>query len=276
MKIVKFSLFLISSILIFACGGAVEEESSTEIFNELADEEGFAEMHDEPLKLNVDALGEMVDVSIANGEDAITYSVKSEGSHKYLLVFHEWWGLNNHIIAEADRLFEMLGDVTVIAVDLYDGEVATDRARATELMQGTDEVRCANIITAVYNELPKNASIGTIGWCFGGGWSLKAALAGGDKTNACVMYYGMPVEAVEELKGLNSDVLFIFAEKDQWINQAVADKFKVNMKTAGKELTILPFDEDHAFANPSSQKYSEKSAQKANAAAIEYFREKLK
>lgn len=285
MKMWRTSVLIVMISFVWACGGPAKKESaekettekeSTEKFNDLADEEGFADSHDEPLELEVDALGKMSKVAMPEGQEANIYSVKKEGSSNYLLVFHEWWGLNNHIIAEADRLYEKLGNVNVIAVDLYDGKVTADRDKAGELMKGADSERCNSIIAEVLNGLPEGAKVGTIGWCFGGGWSLKAALAGGSKTEACVMYYGMPVEDVEKLKTLNSDVLFIFAEKDQWINKEVADKFKSNMQKAGKEIKVLSFDADHAFANPSSEKYIEEAAQEANAAALEYLKERLK
>ena len=277
MKVFKVSLFIISAMLILGCGGSVEDKSSTEKFNDLANEEGFAEMHPDPIELNIEALGSMEKIPMEEGEEANIYSVKREGAVNYVLVFHEWWGLNNHIMTEADKLYEQLfdADVTVIAVDLYDGNVAQDKDRAGELMKAANEKRCKNIISSVLNEIPDDANIVTIGWCFGGGWSLKASLAAEERTKGCVMYYGMPVEEVAQLEKLNSDVLFIFAENDKWINKEVADKFKSNMEAAKGSLEVLAFDADHAFANPSSERYVEEAAQEANAAAIEYLRKRL-
>jgi len=277
----RISMVLLIATLVLACGGVPEEKAaekeSTEKFNDLADEEGFAESHDEPLELDVSALGSMQKIPMEAGNEANIYSVKREGTKNFVLVFHEWWGLNNHIVAEADRLYNELSevDVTVIAIDLYDGNVATSRERAGELMKSSNTQRCENIIASVLNEIPDDANIVTIGWCFGGGWSLKGALAAGNRTKGCVMYYGMPVEDTETLKELNSDVMFIYAEQDEWINQDVVDKFKVNMKSAGKELNVLSFDADHAFANPSSEKFKEQAAQKANVKTVEYLNERL-
>ena len=42
-------------------------------------------------------------------------------------------------------------------------------------------------------------SIGTIGWCFGGGWSLLTSLVLGDGVDAAVMYYGRVVTNPTEL-----------------------------------------------------------------------------
>ncbi|MEJ0030095.1 MAG: dienelactone hydrolase family protein [Bacteroidota bacterium] len=103
------------------------------------------------------------------------------------------------------------------------------------------------------NYIGPQAKVGTIGWCFGGGLSLLGALEGGKQTVACVMYYGMPVDDVEKLKTLNSDVLNIWPTKDRRINKEVMDKFAANMKAAGKTLTIKSYDADHAFATQATQ-----------------------
>lgn len=279
-RILQFSL-IVGIGLFTACSTTekkVEEQerSATEEFSDLADEKEFAEKHDEPLAIEVDAEGEMEKISVEGGDDANIYRIKKEGSNNYLIVIHEWWGLNNHIISEADQLFEKLGNTNVIALDLYDGKLATTREKATEYMQGADEGRILSIINTVMASLPKEAKVGTIGWCFGGGWSLRAALAGGEKIQACVMYYGMPVQEVDKLKQLNSDVLFIYGVKDQWINEKVATQFEANMKEVEKEIKVLAFEADHAFANPSSEKYIEAAAQEANLAAFQYLKARLK
>ncbi len=279
----KIAMSALVMIGLIACGGPKEEKKAdeekktdTEAFSELADEEGFAEKHDEPLEIEVYALGEMRKVATANGEDANIYVVEKEGATNYVLVLHEWWGLNNHIIGEADKLYDKLGNVNIIALDLYDGKMATDRETAGKYMQGADENRINDIVMSTINQLPADAKVATIGWCFGGGWSLKTALAAGDKTVATVMYYGMPVEDIEKLKELNSDVLFVWPIQDQWINEEVVTKFTANMKAAEKQLDVLTFDADHAFANPSSEKFIETAAQEANAAALAYLKERLK
>jgi carboxymethylenebutenolidase len=281
MKNGAYTLLALIVIFTTACGeqvkvGEGKKEGEQQEFVALVNEDGFAEKHDEPLVLEVNAKGVMTTVEVENGKPANIYKIGKEGSANYLIVVHEWWGLNNHIISEADRFHDSLGNATVIALDLYDGNVATTREKATEYMKGADEERINAIIKSFLATLPEGARVATTGWCFGGGWSLKTALLAGSKTDACVIYYGMPVDDAERLKKLNSDVLFIFPEKDQWINAAVVSTFQSNMKTAGREVEVLAFDADHAFANPSSEKYVEEAAQKANAATLAYLRKRLK
>lgn len=283
MKSLNYLAITLLISLIFACNSdkkptETEEksESSTEEFSDLANEDGFAEMHDEPLEVAVDAIGKMMQIEIEGTEPANIYSIEKENSSNYLIVIHEWWGLNNQIIAEADRLYGGLGNTNVIALDLYDGKLATTREKATEYMQGVDEVRINSIIKSVLETLPQDAEVATIGWCFGGGWSLKTAILAEEKTAGCVMYYGMPIKDSGKLENLHSDVLFIYGTKDEWINTEVAEEFEKNMSAADKNVTVLAFEADHAFANPSSERYLESAAQEANKKALQYLSERLK
>jgi dienelactone hydrolase len=120
------------------------------------------------------------------------------------------------------------------------------------------------------------AMLASIGWCFGGGWSLQEALLGGKQTVGCVMYYGMPEKDVARLKTLNSDVLGIFASQDKWISPEVVARFKKDMAAAGKSLTVESYDADHAFANPSNPKYKKADAAQAHAHALAYLRGRFK
>ena len=115
-----------------------------------------------------------------------------------------------------------------------------------------------------------------MGWCFGGGWSLKASLQFGEQAAGCVMYYGMPVTDKSQLESLLADVLAIYAEKDVWITPQVAADFEKVMKELNKPLQSLSYDADHAFANPSSPRYVEEAAQAANKRALQFLMEHLK
>lgn len=259
---------------LMACGGNnPKENQKEESFEDLGNQAEFKEKHDEPKAMEAtDFNGEMIDFAVEGGERATAYAAMKDGSDMYVLVFHEWWGLNDYIKKESDRLSKELGYVNVIALDLYDGKIATTRDSAQKYMQLADKARIMNIINGALKKIPSNASIATIGWCFGGGWSLQAAIQAGDRAEACVMYYGMPEKDVERLKKLESDVLFIFAEQDQWINQDVADAFAEHMKETDNELIVKSFDADHAFANPTQESYVEAAATDANAMVIEFLK----
>ena len=118
---------------------------------------------------------------------AYVLKAPEEGSD-YLFVIHEWWGLNDHIKQEAERLqAELGGNINVMALDLYDGKVATTREDASKYMQASTEERGAAIIQGAINHAGTTAKIATVGWCFGGGWSLKSSILAGEQGAGCVI-----------------------------------------------------------------------------------------
>jgi carboxymethylenebutenolidase len=193
-------------------------------------------------------------------------------SDKYVFVFHEWWGLNDHIKRESEALAEKLGDVNVVAIDLYDGQLATNAEDAGRIMQSVKQERAEAIIKGVIGYIRQYAVIQTIGWCFGGGWSLQAAMIAGDKAKGCVMYYGMPEKDEAKLKKFNAPVLGIFATRDGWINKPVVDEFQSKMKSLNKTATFHWYDAEHAFANPSNPKFDQKSAADAMNKSVEFIK----
>ena len=193
-----------------------------------------------------------------------------------LFVFQEWWGLNDHIKREAEHFYSTLGNVNVLAIDMYDGKVATTREDAAKYMGGANPARLEAIIKGAIAYVGPKAKIATVGWCFGGSLSLKASILAGKQATACVMYYGMPVKEVDQLRLLNTDVLGLFAGKEQWINPTVVKEFEANMKTAGKGIQTKIFDAEHAFANPSNPAYDKAATEEAWGMAINYFKARLK
>ncbi|MCA0238245.1 MAG: dienelactone hydrolase family protein [Bacteroidetes bacterium] len=247
---------------------------ATAQFASFANDAEFRGMHPDPLATELIKKGKMVEFPVAGGANGHAYLVKSKRkTDKYLLLFHEWWGLNDYIKNEAAMWSKELG-VHVLALDLYDGKMATTADEAGKLMQGNDPVRSLAIIDGAAKFAGENANFRTMGWCFGGGWSLRAALQLKDKTRGCVVYYGAPEQDVNKLKTLASDVVFIHPEMDKWITADMVSEFEKNMKAAGKTVMAYHYPADHAFANPSSPRYNEKAAQEARAVVTRYLKGK--
>jgi len=251
--------------------------SATEEFSRLSNDKNFVNSHREPLPfIYQTANGKEITFKAADGTDAYGWEVKSaKSSNNYLIVVHEWWGLNDYIKRISETLWQDLGNVNVIAVDLYDKNVATTREEAVKLVQKVTTERAVAILKGVINYAGPNAKIYTIGWCFGGGWSLQASLLAGPQAAGGVMYYGMPEKDVEKLKTLHADVLGIFGNKDQYINPKVVDEFAENMNKAGKKLILKRYDADHAFANPSNPVYDKDAEQDAYKNTLAFLRERL-
>ncbi len=243
-------------------------------FADFANDEKFIASHLPPVPLDfTPKIGKMVSMKVEGGKEAAIFEVKSGKTNgAVILMFHEWWGLNEYILREAERIHIATG-ATVLAIDLYDRQVASTSEEAAKLMQGLKKERVESIIKACLEYGGKFSRVQTIGWCMGGGWSLQAAILAGQQGYGCVVYYGMPEVEKEKLAQLGGPVLGIYASKDAWITPQLVDEFDENMKIVQKKFTQYSFDADHAFANPSNPKFDKVATAKANDLVIKFLKE---
>lgn len=221
--------------------------------------------------------GTMITFNCPDGTTANGYVIKAKTqTENWIFVFQEWWGLNDNIKRQAEKLYKELGNVNVLAVDMYDGKVTANREEASRYMTEFKFERGQQIITGAQNYAGTKAKIATIGWCFGGSISIQAALMLGKQTVACVIFYGMPETDAERLKTLNGDVLGIFATKDRYITTDVVNTFTERMKTADKKLIVKNYDADHGFANPSNPIYDQAADVDAWKTTVEFLQARVK
>jgi len=192
-----------------------------------------------------------------------------------VVLIHEWWGLNDQIKTMANE-FAKEGYLAV-AVDLYAGKVASDPDTARALMQAVDQSTATETLGAwidwVREHEASSSKVATVGWCFGGGWSLNASLA--QPVDATVIYYGNVQKSEQELATLNSPVLGHFASADKFINKEMVDGFEQAMAAADKPFNTHWYDADHAFANPTTSRYDEPDAQLAWQRTLAFLNEHL-
>jgi carboxymethylenebutenolidase len=279
-KLVLLSLLTFCGVFAFSQSkmACCAKPSATQQFAMLASDKSFIMSHKNPLKIHFQStIGKPINYKTADGKEADAYLLKAKNpTNNYILVIHEFWGLNDFVKKESEKIYNELDNVNIIDLDLYDGQVATTREDAGKLMQAVKDDRAKAIINGAIAYVGPKAHIATIGWCFGGGWSLQTTLLAGDQAVGCVMYYGMPEQDVNRLKTLHCDVLGNFANLDKWINPKVVAKFEEDMKTAGKKLYVHQYDADHGFANPSNPIYNSDATKDAYAHTIEFLKVRLK
>jgi carboxymethylenebutenolidase len=187
-----------------------------------------------------------------------------------VIMIHEWWGLNEHIKDQADLLAK--DGYAVLAVDLYRVEVSTDFDRAMEL---TSSVR-NNSASAIDNlqsavnyvkslEIVDGSKVASLGWCFGGDWSLQLALNSSENPLAAtIVYYGRPVTDTDSLSSITWPILGIFGDQDQAIPVESVKQFASALNTSGITNEIYLYEGvGHAFANPSGDNYAPKETDDA-------------
>jgi carboxymethylenebutenolidase len=190
-------------------------------------------------------------------------SGNSNGTLPAVVMIHENKGLNDHIKNMANLLAR--NGYVVLAVDLFKGEVTTDRNRSSELTQyirDNPDIATANLQSAVkyLASLPNvNAEkIASLGWCFGGAQSLQLALNSQDHPlSATIIYYGRLITDNATLAKIKWPVLGIFGDQDSSIPVDTVKAFEsaLNSNNIPNEIYIFK-GVGHAFANPSGDNYA--------------------
>jgi carboxymethylenebutenolidase len=193
-----------------------------------------------------------------------------------LVVVHEWWGLNDQIRNMTERL---AGEGYIaLAVDLM-GSVAPTPDSAAKLYQAAMQNATgsrANLAGAIeYLKAHGATKLGSVGWCFGGHWSLEAGLVGGKSMDAVVVYYGAPITDPARLASLQAPLLGLYGAKDTGIPADSVRAMQVALEKLGKPVTIEFFDAGHAFANPTGRNYVEAAADTAWIRTTAFFRKYL-
>src|SRR5215204_122030 len=196
-----------------------------------------------------------------------------------VIMIHEWLGLNEHIKNQADLLAKE--GYVVLAVDLYRGEVATDSNRAMALassVRNNSTSAIDNLQSAVNYvkslEMVDGSRIASLGWCFGGDWSLQLALNSSENPLAAtVIYYGRPVTDSASLSSIDWPILGIFGDQDQAITVESVKQFASALNASGITNDIYLYEGvGHAFANPSLDNYAPKETADAWQKTIGFLR----
>ncbi|MGI0013017.1 MAG: dienelactone hydrolase family protein [Nitrososphaera sp.] len=196
-----------------------------------------------------------------------------------VVMIHEWWGLNQNIKNEAEKLAKE--GYVVLAVDLFNGQVATDPGRARELVTPiatNPDGAIENLQGAVeyLSALPNvNASrIASLGWCFGGGMSLQLALNAEMPLAATVIYYGSLVTDSQALSSISWPILGIFGSEDQSIPVETVSQFESALNATNIPNEIYVYEGvGHAFANPSGDNYAAAEAADAWQKTLDFLEE---
>ena len=170
------------------------------------------------------------------------------------------------------------GDLS-LAVDLYGGSLADAPERARELMQAVDEDAALANLEQAFAFLADNqeaGEVGSIGWCFCGGWALRAGLDMPDELDAAVIYYGHLTTDPDRLATLGMPILGHFGEADQGIPIDDVRRFERVLDEVGADATVYVYaGAGHAFANPSGRNYQAAAAEASWQRTVEFLKRAL-
>ena len=143
----------------------------------------------------------------------------SSGPHPAVILIHEIWGVVDHIRDVSGRLARE-GYVT-LAVDLFDGKTAAAPHfdEGGKLRESLDQERVMKDLGGAFRfladlEYVDGRKIGSMGFCMGGGISLRFACQAKDLA-AVIIFYGKNPEPLELVKEITCPILGNWAANDQ-------------------------------------------------------------
>lgn len=234
-------------------------------------------------------MGRMISFS-RDGVEVSGYLAEPEGvKGPMVLVFHEWWGLVDHIKSVCDRYASH--GFNAFGIDLYGGKTASDPQRAGELMQDLFQNRLAEAEAMVkacieyFKEndmgyVPRTGEfmLGATGFCCGGTctWYFGAKYA--EDFRALVPYYGLYSIVPIDFSLIKAPVLAVHAGKDAFIplsevTKAIEECNKNNLQAQ----FLIYAGVDHAFFNDSRPEvYHEEYASDVWEKTLAFFNKHLK
>lgn len=267
--------------LAFVLAPAHAEEDD---YGERAAEEHADDSPSTNIEIDEDTVrAETRDYATLDGEPVSGYLARprtGSGPFPAVVLIHEWWGLNDNIRAMARRFAD--AGYVALAVDLYEGETAERPKRARALMEQAMERTGRlerNIEQAFYylDVMPSTDRIGSVGWCFGGGWSLRTALMFPEELDASVIYYGELETDPDRLASLDVPILGLFGSEDSVVSTDTVREFEQALTELEKPHEIHVYEgAGHAFANPSGENYESSTAARAWAETTGFLNRYLK
>ena len=131
---------------------------------------------------------------------------------------------------------------------------------------------------AIIGELARSSrggKVAAVGFCWGGGFVNRLAVAAGDKLAAGVVYYGPAPDAAEATK-VHAPLLIHDAGLDERVNRT-SFLWVEALRAAGKKVHFYLYDgANHAFNNDTSaERYDKSAAELAWKRTLAFFHSNL-
>jgi len=232
------------------------------------------------------------DISIETEHGTCTaHLALPEGSGRYpgLILIEEIWGVDAHMKDVAERFAregfivlapELLPESTLslvlndpqLKIDLFTPEKreklqpvlreAMAPMQQPEFAQATiAKLRaCVDYLVA---HAQSNGKIGSLGFCFGGTYSLQLAI-NDPRLDACVVFYGQAPDPIDQVAAIACPVLDFAPEKDERVMAKIHD-IEAAMKEHDKDFKLVIYPNvGHAFFNDTNPRtYNEETARDA-------------
>lgn len=200
-----------------------------------------------------------------------------------IILFHEWWGLDDFAIEQARALAE-LGYV-VFCADMYGMDESGDNIVAESPQEAQrlsgrlyrDRVWMRQLATTSFLQLAKQPQvdpgrIATIGYGFGGTVAVELARSGATIDGTICFHGGLFNPSPADAARIKGEMLVLQGTKDPMVGDAEIDAFEAEMDAVNRPYEIIRLGgAEHAFTNRRSNfwnipgaSYNQRAAEIAN------------
>ena len=215
---------------------------------------------------------------LVGGYSAYVAEPKTRSLKATVIVIHENRGLNDHI-RDVTRRVAVEG-FRAVAPDMLSpsGGTPSNEDAARSAIEKLDVGKSVDDAVGFMSELKKSSrggKVGVVGFCWGGAFVNRLAVAAGDKLNAAVPYYG-PAPSPAEAPKVMAPMLIHDAGLDDRVN-ATSFPWVEALRASRKHVTFQLYDGvNHAFNNDTSaERYSKAASDQAWARTIAFFHKYL-
>jgi carboxymethylenebutenolidase len=216
--------------------------------------------------------------TVAGGYKAYVAEPRTRSLKATVLVIHENRGLNDHIRDVARRL--AVAGFRAVAPDMLSpsGGTPANEDAARDAIGRLDLGKSVNDAVAIVADLKKSSrggKVGAVGFCWGGGFVNRLAVAAGASLNAAVVYYG-PAPDPSEAPKVQAAIELHDAGLDTRVN-STSFPWVDALRAAGKRVRFFLYDGvNHAFNNDTSaERYNKEAADLAWKRTLAFFRQNL-
>jgi dienelactone hydrolase len=193
----------------------------------------------------------------------LAYDDSAKDKRPGVLVFPEWWGLNDYAKNRAKQLAEM--GYVAFAADLYGDGKVIDTAHPNDAMAMVTTLRqnqkaWRGRAEAGWRVLTTHPNVDTskvaaIGYCFGGSTALQLAYTGADLKAVATFHAALPPATPEEAKLVKGRILVTTGADDSAIPPKAIEAFKASLEGAAQKPQVVSFPGVvHSFTVPDADK----------------------
>ncbi len=223
-------------------------------------------------------MGSILEFVRPDGKTAPGYFARAPQPHAPgIVLFEEWWGLDDRIKAAADRLASH--GFNVVVLDLYRGRSAATGDEANHLMQGLDFKDAATqdaVGAARYLREHGATRVGVAGFCMGGALAMLSVMHG-DEFDAASVWYGYPPAEAGDPAKISVPLQGHWAIEDDFFTIEGVDAIERKLTAAGAAPEFHRYDAQHGFFNTGEQgegglgHYHREHAETAWRRTVEFF-----